>query len=213
MSADELKTMATFVAAGAAALAAGAAMFNVWLTARLNRRAALQDWRRDRIHPLVLAVQAASQRHSTLVGVMETLRLEGANAVGLKDEANTAFDELTRALDELEVVAPELFFATAQLRLHHRSLFIVVLFPDHAQPVEETTKNLGEARTRFLADAQRSLGIQRDVGTRRRPWRRMARLWRSLRRSNPQPPLARASTSVPAQDSEKSSSAPDSTSG
>lgn len=66
-----LTTIATFIAAGAAVLAAGAAVFNVILTARLNRSAALESWRRDRAYPLVLAVQAASQSHATGVNILE----------------------------------------------------------------------------------------------------------------------------------------------
>lgn len=204
-SADLLTTIATFVAAGAAMLAVVMTTINVVLTARLNRRAALESWRRDRIHPLVLTVQAASQRHSTTVNVLETLRQEGADPEELQHltmEARAAHSDLRAALAELELVAPELFMATVRLNVHHMGLSIAADSPDRAPSVDETTKELHAAQRAFLIAAQQSLGIER--GTRRQPWRRISRLWRSPRRSTREPSLARVSAADPVQGGENS---------
>lgn len=76
--------MAATIAAIAACVAVGVGVLNVILTAWLNARATHQGWLRERVHPLVVAVQAASHRQAMANSAILRSRAVGGDEDNLK---------------------------------------------------------------------------------------------------------------------------------
>lgn len=185
-----LSTIAAFVAAAAA-------IVNVLLTARFARRSALDAWRRDRIHPLVVAVQTASYSHETRARTLLAVKDRGPGRPPphlayndlvreLHDDAESAYREMTVALAELELVAPEqLVLAAQNLRVQHMGFMIAEDFPDQMPDHEGISTAVSAARTRFVSAARRELGT---ADRRPRSWRSRLRVPGWVARLRPHKP-------------------------
>jgi hypothetical protein len=175
-----LPTIAAFIAAGAAVIAAAV---NVLLTALFTRRATLETWRRDRIHPLVVSMQAASYRHETKSWTLIQIRRAKRNRDLSSDareemlreprkEASAAYEEMTVTLAELELVAPSSLVQAAR-ELHKRHIAYAVaedFNPDAPyEEIRQWTSKAEAARNDFVSVARQVLGVAEG---RRGPWLR-----------------------------------------
>ncbi len=148
------------IAASAAVIVSG---INVFLTARFNRRAELNKWRRDSILPLVADLLGASEQYRTKARHADT------------HDWGRERQELSRAYGALRLRAPE------EVLLPARKLFALHLTIEMVADATERQKraeSILPAEQELIAATQGAVGIEDPrFGRRRRP-----------RTSRPKPP-------------------------
>jgi hypothetical protein len=150
--------MAATIAAVAAILAVLVGILNVALTGWFNARNARESWHRERIHPLIVAVVAASDRHAAyafkLLGPQDDIPAEQLNLV--QDEAHIRFLALEAAVAELAIVAsPGLEQAASRLESTH----IDLMGDPDSSSYDDLYEQFWQVRTTFLAAAKTELRI------------------------------------------------------